>query len=382
MADLEVRDIEEYILKTKNNQRDKLYSSSVLKLLIDGVCEEECTLSVFVGVPHVIYTIWKHLVAYWKQFILEGDFMDYDGLDFIEIQERVIELKERHEFNGFTEIDFSRNIAFAELFKNSLFESMKANNIHINMMPFVMEKTFEKCRLPEYLRPYWENVINQDYGFQEGSSTLIPELECGKIGFLTIHESYVEADKTQRRPGLHTDCPGKLALVQNEDGYYTCEKTDDAPDKIYIGGDVHKRGNGAFKETVRFRGSHPWGGGCGPKINGGIFMMSDVDSSCEVYNCRIIPDENGNEIIGHLGDVSHLWGVVPYDSETMKANTMYWLTDRTPHVALPLEKSTYRKYFRLVTSEVSIWYEDHSTKNPLGVTPDPYFTKIIKGSKF
>ena len=55
---------------------------------------------------------------------------------------------------------------------------------------------------------------------------------------------------------------------------------------------------------------------------------------------------------------------------------------RTPHQSLPLETSTYRQFFRLVTSEVSLWYRDHSTPNPLGVQPDPALTKVVVGDKF
>ena len=61
---------------------------------------------------------------------------------------------------------------------------------------------------------------------------------------------------------------------------------------------------------------------------------------------------------------------------------MYWITDRTPHEALLLNKGTYRQFFRLVTSEVSFWFQDHSTKNSLGVVPDPKFARILEGSKF
>ncbi|CAK4744617.1 unnamed protein product, partial [Aphanomyces euteiches] len=56
-----------------------------------------------------------------------------------------------------------------------------------------------------------------------------------------------------------------------------------------------------------------------------------------------------------------------------------WITDRTPHESLPLKKTQYRQFFRLVTSQVSHWYADHSTPNPLGILPT---TKIIYGNKF
>ena len=49
---------------------------------------------------------------------------------------------------------------------------------------------------------------------------------------------------------------------------------------------------------------------------------------------------------------------------------------------MPLETSTYRQFFRLVSSEVSLWYRDHSTPNPLGVQPDPALTRLVAGDKF
>ena len=42
----------------------------------------------------------------------------------------------------------------------------------------------------------------------------------------------------------------------------------------------------------------------------------------------------------------------------------------------------YRQFFRLVTSNVSFWYRDHSTHNPLGVEPDPTITLTVVGDKF
>ena len=60
-------------------------------------------------------------------------------------------------------------------------------------------------------------------------------------------------------------------------------------------------------------------------------------------------------------------------------NRLYWLTDRTPHESLPLEKTQRRQFFRLVSSEVSVWYSKHSTPNPLGVKAD---CKIVNRDKF
>jgi hypothetical protein len=57
----------------------------------------------------------------------------------------------------------------------------------------------------------------------------------------------------------------------------------------------------------------------------------------------------------------------------LEAGELCWLTDRTPHEALPLTRSTdrvYRQFFRLVVGPVDVWYARHSTPNPRGLQPD------------
>ena len=66
----------------------------------------------------------------------------------------------------------------------------------------------------------------------------------------------------------------------------------------------------------------------------------------------------------------------------LKGGQLYWITDRTPHESMIMETGGQRQFFRIVTSQVSLWYKDHSTPNPLGVTPDPNVTKIVVGNKF
>ena len=59
------------------------------------------------------------------------------------------------------------------------------------------------------------------------------------------------------------------------------------------------------------------------------------------------------------------------------ARELCWLTDRTPHMALPVVKGTHRQFFRLVTKGVNVWYAKHSTPNPLGIVP-PESVRIIE----
>lgn len=139
-------------------------------------------------------------------------------------------------------------------------------------------------------------------------------------------------------------------------------------------------------------------------------MASSLEDSCQAWNCKIVPLEeggeeekneedgddnsdeddldssvspNGREAIGLLGVIEHLRHLLPPQlKQTLKANRLYWMTDRTPHESLPLKAAGPRQFFRLVTSQVSLWYEDHSTLNPEGVKPNTKITKIVKGNKF
>ena len=124
-------------------------------------------------------------------------------------------------------------------------------------------------------------------------------------------------------------------------------------------------GSGVYDGTQVFR------------YKGGIFMASNVSDSTVVWNCAV---PNSGELTGNLGDLSHLSGVFG-KGRTLQEGELLWITDKTPHASLPLAQGTHRQYFRLVTSDVSVWYADHSTPNPLGVKP-PDSVKIVKGNKF
>ena len=109
-------------------------------------------------------------------------------------------------------------------------------------------------------------------------------------------------------------------------------------------------------------------------------MASNVAESCRVWNCKV-----DTEIVGDMGDLEHVREFLSQKnvkSEYLQENTLYWITDKTPHESLPLKERTYRQFFRVVTEEVSLWFEDHSTPNPNGIKPNPSKTKIVKGNKF
>merc|ERR1711974_63029 len=262
----------------------------------------------------------------------------------------------------------------------------------------------------------------------------------GKVNYLTIQESWVDEGSSQRRPGLHVDSPGSVkikngldtvggACPQLDDGQEDLKspnrppaaegntvkdgenvEVDDGEAEGEDGGEenkgeegFHLKGGG---DSQPYNG-HRWGLGCchyvrqvpeedtfrypsdrflsrlqqlvesSYVLQGGIYIASNLPNSSRAWDCRV-----DVSAIGRLGDVEHLRGLMPEPGTDLEAGRLYWLTDRTPHESLPLKKGAFRQFFRLVTSQVSIWYANHSTPNPLGVKPDPAITRIVVGDKF
>jgi len=246
-----------------------------------------------------------------------------------------------------------------------------ASDININMMPFIVGETFSSSKLPESVRPYWPMI----------KACLHPEMsrawhhlwpkrlfpsEVGKVNYLTIQESWVEQGASQRRPGLHVDRPGKVKIKNEKQEPYV-------------------KGRGSSQP---YQGHH-WGQGCAHYVptenmeedrfvlRGGIYLASSLPSSCRAWNCSVEP-----AAIGSLGNIEHMREALPGPGFELEAGQLYWLTDRTPHESMPLSQRAYRQFFRIVTSQVSLWYKDHSTPNPLGVEPDPAITRTVVGDKF
>lgn len=173
------------------------------------------------------------------------------------------------------------------------------SGLSVNMMPFVLG---DDTTLPPELRPYASMIHACNAPFP------------GQVCFLTVTESYVEANTTQRRGGPHTEASNLGA----------------------------------------------WGGG--PWGKGGVWMASTVNGSCRVWD-EEIPVQN----LGRGGCLAHY--NLKSHSRLMGANELLRITDRTPHEALPPKEPGYRQFFRLVGPEVHGWYAEHSTPNPLCPLP-------------
>ena len=210
-----------------------------------------------------------------------------------------------------------------------------SRNINVNMMPFIYG---DMSSLPAELRAY-ESLIDK---------CPINESEKGKVCYLTVHESFVDPMHAQRRQGLHIEAPG--TVIKEAPGF--------------TAGREHHWGCGVFFSD--------------DKYEGGIYMASSVGSTSRVFDALV--DHRIPGIVDVHGGCEHLRRILGHEGKALKANELIWMTDRTPHEALPQETAGERQFFRLVTSQVSHWFAKHSTPNPVVPLPDDVI--VVHESKF
>jgi len=231
--------------------------------------------------------------------------------------------------------------------------------VSVNMMPFVLGNI---DTLPAECKPYWD-IITQCY---------VDDNQEGQVCYLTIDESIVEAGKTQRRPHLHTD-RGLFIPHPDDSPLLTADNVRPVEDAVQDDEDNDLTKSDKAKKYMSMRGRGMvytgWGG---RNREGGIFMASTVSNTCCLWDTLI-------ERPGLLGDCEPYRPLLNHvRSINLAANELYWITDATPHESLPMKTTGQRQFFRLVMSEVGVWFEKHSTANPLGIKPGCHITKANK----
>lgn len=210
------------------------------------------------------------------------------------------------------------------------------NNRNVNMMPFILG---QKESLPEDLRCYYEMIRSCPYVKEEN----------GKVAYLTVQESFVDTDQSQRRPGLHIESPGFFG--------------DDPNAASFTPGVEHPWGMGIFRGADHYEG--------------GIYFASNQTGTCRVWNALV--DSSVPGIVNRGGECEHLRGWIGKGTE-LEAGELVWMTDRTPHEAIPQTTAGHRQFFRLVMPYVNHWYSNHSTPNPRVSLPET--VKVVEGDKF
>lgn len=217
----------------------------------------------------------------------------------------------------------------------------------VNMMPFLA--WHPEMTLPKNLKPYIKMI--RSITSSKGDSLMDPVghvLPWDEVWYLTVQEGWVEKGKTQRRPGLHIESPGSLVT---ESG------TETTWEGGWGGGSVSAETPGEIRRS------------------GGLYIASSVADTTRVWNYHV---KKTKGVVGPGGDLEAHRNALG-GGTLLPANRLTWLTDRTPHEAVPMTRGGYRQFFRLVTSDVSVWYADHSTANPIGIQPTGL---VVQGDKF
>ncbi|OQS05055.1 hypothetical protein THRCLA_02765 [Thraustotheca clavata] len=311
----------------------EIWRNSVVRLLLLGTRDLSSPLHLLRGQDVVLKMILDHLIAIWKDalvFRVRG-FVQFGDVEYT-----------NEEFEGYEQLEFEPYyVQFPPPLMENVDGIMQCKPYHVNMMPFFIG---DLNSLPKECRRY-DQILRECF-WRCG--------ETGKVGYLTIHEGFVQANTSQRRPGLHVEAPNANKMKKR-----------------------FRRSGFSEHKWVQFN----WGEGrcMEHDLIGGIYMASNISDSCGIWNCVVKGKSN---IVGDLGDVDVLHGVLNHNEHEYYqpgANELIWITDHTPHESLPLSTTQFRQYFRFVTSNVSVWFADHSTPNPLGIEPN---AKIIYGSKF
>ena len=125
---------------------------NIQKTLLEGVYDgDHCPLSTLRGCPHILKTIWKDVETFWMKAIIlpygraedvEDDFnttIDYHGNRSKRfVRPYVCPKEERDSFHSW--------LYFAHIHHRRDFTFPDPTNIKINMMPFLVGKSFEDCR--------------------------------------------------------------------------------------------------------------------------------------------------------------------------------------------------------------------------------------------
>lgn len=210
----------------------------------------------------------------------------------------------------------------------------------INMMPIIFG---DPSSIPLELHGYLPLI--------EKCNRLTP----GLVAYLTVHESLVQKASTQRRPGIHTDGTNMMSWGGSGWG----------------GGGRPIKPDPVKPPPIKPRPIKPLPP-CQPESerSKGIYMASS-DGTCRVWDTQTPPEG----VDAHGG----LLAYPTAESELMTPQSLYWMTDRTPHASQMVMKDTERQFFRLVSDEVGGWWKQHSTANPLGIQPT---CRILTHSKF
>lgn len=230
-------------------------------------------------------------------------------------------------------------------------------------MPFY---TLKVKSLPENLHAFHEIVLGC---LRE--SYMRNTLTTDHVSYITVEQSFVRRGDAQRRQGLHIETPGRLMGKKRKRKFHFLLH--------FICSHLLSLCAGPGEVEIRSVG---WGVGENDRkvCTGGIFVGSSVRHSMLLYPKTLVTNPEDGQVVGGHGECEHLRDYFTEEPVYLKADEIWWMTDRTPHEALPVQNDTIRTFFRLVVGDVTVWFSKHNTANPL--CPLPNDVIVIDTDKF
>ena len=186
-------------------------------------------------------------------------------------------------------------------------------------------------------------------------------IERGEVGYLTIDESPVEAGKAHRGQrattsrAIHTEA-GRLRKLL---GWGAPGFGWGAPQRQF-GWGAPSYGWGVPPKEDEFG----WGKAHRVTLDPDtqVLLANNIDNTCALWDAR-------HEDTTEDGDIGHAADQYPYHSAVMmRAGEVYQIGILTPHESLPVAKSRYRKFLRIVGQGVH-GREEYFTENPMMARP-------------
>jgi len=202
--------------------------------------------------------------------------------------------------------------------KNMIINSIQFpvfTGIKCNMMPFIQG---DSSSVPEIYKPY-AKIINDNF------------LEKGELGFLTIHEAFVESGKSQR--GF------------NDRG---------------INRNVHIEVGRNEKENYWGGGGSSWGGRLKTLLDDNTMALiaNSMSDTCRLWNTKEMRYTQNGDLSQYINEYPEQTGIL------MKAGEVAKISIFTPHECINQQQSGQRQFFRVIGKGVT-GREDYFTKNPL-----------------
>lgn len=188
--------------------------------------------------------------------------------------------------------------------------------IKCNMMPFIQG---DSSSLPSEYKSYSE-IIDKNY------------LEKGEIGFLSIHESFVEKGKSQR-------------------GYNDAGIKRNVHIEVGINGDINNWGGG---------GGCSWGNGYKTVLdkNTMVLIANSISDTCRLWDVLETSPTKDGDLSLYIDKYPEETGILLKKGELAKISIF------TPHECINQNHSDKRQFFRIVGKGVK-GREKHFTINPL-----------------